>query len=462
MIETEGRRGGTVTRVDLIIYLLLTVFFIYNLASLDYSAAHWAVVFTFFLLGSFFYYRILAARESISLYRIYYIFCFIFLFYAPLQQYLAKTVFQVNNGWMLIYTDAHYLRANAVLLVFTVLFEFAYRVTRTAKASKTHFVWLPTTQLHMTLLFCSCIATGILVVTGNLFASEGYDVSNAKVGVQINNILRFFPVACFLVTKLQDRAAGCRHRWVSAIFLLEVVLVFFPFYGSVSRFLLFGVYLMIISLYFSHAKHRSLYFLLYVVGYFFIFSAFNYFKLHSLTDLSGFALSLTDFKTIDYDAYQMLMATISYVDANGCAFGCNILTALFNFIPRSIWSSKMLPSGQIVAEYYGTWFTNLSCPFVAEGYLAFGLFGVVLAALVAGFVIKKLDGFDSVGGVFRKGLFYLVSGMLIYLLRGAMLPTFSYMYALIVSLSLAFMLMRLLSVCATSTRQEAGLLPSRI
>lgn len=445
MIGFVARRDSTITRVDFTVYLLLTAFFLCNLATFDYSGAHWAVILTFFLLGAFFYFRIVTARKNISLYRVYYIFCFVFMFYAPLQQYLSHTVFQTNNGWTLTYSDADYLRANAILFAFTVLFELGYHLAK-RKAPRTKPVTaVPTVELHMTLLFCSFIAIGVLVTTGNLFGREGYDVSNAKIGSQINNILRFFPAACFVVTVLQSRNTAYKQKWVSAIFLLETILVFFPFYGSVSRFLIFGVYLTIISLFFSQAKHRSLYFLLYIIGFFFVFSSFNYFKSHSLGDLSGFALSLTNFKTMDYDAYQMLMATVSYVDANGCVFGKNILSAILNFVPRSIWSSKMLPSGQIVADYYGTWFTNVSCPVMAECYFAFGFFGILLGAPLTGFVLKKIDGFDCSESMFKKGFYFLVSGLLIYILRGAMLPTFAYTFALVLSLALACGLAKALS-----------------
>lgn len=446
------RRKNDLTKVDLIVYTLLTVFFIINLLTFDYSGAHWAVILTFFLLGAFFYFRIITARKNISLYRVYYIFCFVFMFYAPLQQYLSHTVFQTNNGWTLTYNDADYLRANAILFAFTVLFELGYHLTKQKVPRAKPVTEVPTVELHMTLLFCSFIAIGVLVATGNLFGREGYDVSNVKIGSQINNILHFFPAACFVVTVLQNRNTAHKQKWVSAIFLLETIFVFFPFYGSIPRFLIFGVYCIMISLFFSQAKHQSLYFLLYVIGFFFVFSSFNYFKSHSFGDLSGFALSLTNFKTMDYDAYQMLMATVSYVDANGCVVGKNILSAILNFVPRSIWSSKMLPSGQIVADYYGTWFTNVSCPVMAECYFAFGFFGILLGAPLTGFVLKKIDGFDRSESMFKKGFYFLVSGLLIYILRGAMLPTFAYTFALILSLTLVCVLTGVISA-RTKSRQ---------
>jgi hypothetical protein len=40
---------------------------------------------------------------------------------------------------------------------------------------------------------------------------------------------------------------------------------------------------------------------------------------------------------------------------------------------------------------YGMWFTNLSAPLIAEGYLDFGFAGVILYAAAAAFVVTLLN-----------------------------------------------------------------------
>ena len=437
MINDKTNQYSRLSKVDCIIYLLLTLFFVLNIATFDYSGAKWSVILTFFVLGAFFYVKIITAKKNITLYRVYYIFCFIFMFYAPLQQYLSGVVFQKNNGWILTYSDMDYLRANIILLIFTLLFEIGYHFSKSAKKKETapSYYTVQTMSSSLILIAISILAILVLLLSGNLFGSEGYDVSNQNVSNQINNILRFIPVSCFIVTILQRRLAPRKQIGLCILFLLEILLVFFPFYGSISRFLLFGVYLSLISLFFSKSKHKSLFFLLYVVGFFFVFSSFNYFKSHTLTDLSDFSLSLANFNFVDFDAYQMLMATISFVEVEGCSFGLNILSAVLNFIPRSIWTGKSLPSGQIVAEYYGTWFTNVSCPIMAEWIFAFGYFGVLIGALILGWLFKKIDGFDDSNSFFKKGFFVMTSGLLVYILRGALLPVMAYTFALTISLA---------------------------
>lgn len=423
--------------IDIIIYSALAIFFFLNILSFDFSGADGLVVGSFILMGLFFFYRIVSAKKNISLYRVYYIFAFIFLFYAPLQQYLSGTVFQLSNGWTLIYDNNDYLQANVLIIVFTVCFEFGYKLThyKTTVKNKTYLAQ-PTDFSMLVSMFISFAVVLFLYATGNITGRAGYDVENASISHQINNILRFFPISCFIVTILQGRKSGYINKPIFIIYLLEVVIVFFPFNGSISRFLLFGAYLAIFSLFFSKSQCKSLFFLLYVVGFFFVFSAFNYFKSNTLEDLSGFALSLVDFNFMDFDAYQILMASMNYVEHVDIMYGQNILTALLCFIPRSVWTGKLDPSGQIVAEYWGTWFTNVSCPLPAEFFLAFGYFGVIIGGFLIGFLFKKIDGFDYSNSYLKKGLFCVLSGLLVYILRGALLPVTSYSVALVISLIL--------------------------
>lgn len=82
--------------VDVIVYAVLALFFFLNILSFDYTDVNWLVIISFILLGLFFFYKIISAKKNISLYRVSYIFAFIFLFYAPLQQYISGTFRPIN------------------------------------------------------------------------------------------------------------------------------------------------------------------------------------------------------------------------------------------------------------------------------------------------------------------------------------------------------------------------------
>ena len=405
------------------------------------------IEFTFFPIGIFSLYKIFTCRKTITVSKVFYIFAFIFLFYAPLQQYLNGTVLWKTTGLKITYSANDYLFANLLLLLFFALFEISYTLIpffykkffsknaslpeKPEKQKKTLF-GLKQTHPHryskLALIGMSAIALLFLIVTGNLTSTS--KLAESSLGSQIIKIVRFFPVACFLITYFQSKAQGKAFDKTLLIYATEILIIYFPFYGSISRFFLFGVYLSIISAFLSDTKIKSWYFAMFVVGFFFVFSAFNFFKSHGLADLAEFKLDFVNFCSNDYDAYQLFMMTMKYCKDVGTCGGMNLLTALLSFVPRSIWAAKLLPSGEIVSGYYGTWFTNLSCPWFAEWYFAFGVLGIILGGFISGFLLKWLDGLYESKNWLAQTVFCSLTGFIIFIVRGALLPTLSYFLAI--------------------------------
>ncbi|WP_211749713.1 oligosaccharide repeat unit polymerase, partial [Paenibacillus sp. Marseille-Q4541] len=93
----------------------------------------------------------------------------------------------------------------------------------------------------------------------------------------------------------------------------------------------------------------------------------------------------------DYDAFQMLMNTIKFVDTYGLTYGMQFLGAIFFFVPRSIWPDKPLSSAQLVGEGLGYRFTNLSEPLWAEAYLNMGVIGIIVGFFLYGLMTSYLQ-----------------------------------------------------------------------
>ena len=342
---TRVKKGGKL--IDLIVYLIIAFFFAINLLSFDYRGSDFSVVLTFYMIGIFSFYKIVTARKNITLQRVFYIFMFIFMFFAPLQQYLSGTILWKSSGLVLKYTDDDYLKANCALLLFIFLFEVTYKFSKRNKRKNQKIYSYTVRSNDSSMFFLSIISLLcclFLLITGNIEGREGLDFENANISSQILNIIRFFPVACFFISICQ-RQKNERMFSINILFyMIEILIIYFPFNGSLSRFLLFGVYLSLMSLFFSHAETKSMYFLLFVVGFFFVFSAFNFFKTNGLENIRDFSFGLVDFNHVDYDAYQMFMATMHYVEDMDVCYGKNILTAIFCLIPRSIWQGKLYPT----------------------------------------------------------------------------------------------------------------------
>jgi hypothetical protein len=113
----------------------------------------------------------------------------------------------------------------------------------------------------------------------------------------------------------------------------------------------------------------------------------------SLTQMSE---QLADhYFSINYDSWANIYTAVEIVKVHGMQWGHQLLGSLLFFVPSAVWSSKPLATGIFLADYlianYSMWFTNLSAPLVAEGYLDFGPFGVVLYAAVAAFAVTRLN-----------------------------------------------------------------------
>ena len=433
--------------IDTIIYSLIGIFFVWNLFRLDYSSSNLWVVLSFFTVGGFSFYQIVSSEKNISLKRIFYIFFFIFMFFAPLQQYLSGTVLWKSTGAKLSYSHQEYLYANILLLLFLAFFEYSYVCFLGQAQKNRRFSRMVTNKeqsgYRLTVEFSnviSIISLFVLFLTGNIWGRNGISsISFKNLSDQIVRILRYIPISCLIFSVWLWQEKRIMFKKSIVFFVIEGIIIYFPFYGSVSRFLLFGTYLSIFTLFAYNLKDKSVYFLMFVVGFFVVFSAFNFFKTHSLVDWYKFSLEIVNFKTVDYDAYQIFMATIKYAQQEGYCYGKNIITAIGCMIPRSVWVSKMLPSGEIVLKHFDSWFTNVSCPWFAELYFAFGSIGLILGAVATGMAFKKLDGFYEDGGFFKRGFFCILTGLLIYILRGALLPAISYTVALTLSLVLVWL-----------------------
>ena len=136
------------------------------------------------------------------------------------------------------------------------------------------------------------------------------------------------------------------------------------------------------------------------------------------------------FESLHYDAFSNIMATIEYVRAYGLTWGYQFLGVCFFFIPRSIWTTKPISSGELIGDYLAETtprtFTNLSNAIVSEGYINLGFLGVIfMAILLAYFVVKFMRWYRS-GDYLKEFIAFYFAIHLIFILRGDLTNGFSY------------------------------------
>ncbi|MDP9027476.1 MAG: hypothetical protein M3N46_07945, partial [Actinomycetota bacterium] len=93
----------------------------------------------------------------------------------------------------------------------------------------------------------------------------------------------------------------------------------------------------------------------------------------------------------DYDSFGQVSNAIRVVSEGGLTWGRQFLGVLLFFVPRTIWSSKPTDTGILLAERRGYSFSNLSAPLWAEGYINFGVVGVVVLFFFVGLLVQRLD-----------------------------------------------------------------------
>jgi oligosaccharide repeat unit polymerase len=149
--------------------------------------------------------------------------------------------------------------------------------------------------------------------------------------------------------------------------------------------------------------------------------------------ISDFRLSglKTAYTSPYFDAYEMGVHTFQYVEQKGITWGRQLLGPLLFWIPRVLWEGKPVGSGGVVSGYLSYPETNLSCPLPFEGYINFGVIGLILFAYLTGVLFSSFDEYhwkvyttDSSDIISAYYPFLL--GFSFFAMRGDLMSSFSY------------------------------------
>lgn len=426
-----------INKKDLGWFLITFLIFFMTFAFQIDPSKNFAVYLTFFAIGLLSLIVLCFFDKFISLVKIFFSFIFIFFYCAPLSQYNFGIEF-----WKLSQIeDKDYLYANFIILISIICFLIGYLVKRDKNDNGCH-VFPKISSLGKILFIAIDIA--ILIYFYSIGGLITFDSSTSDSIISIiRKVLRFFPVGT-LILLLQNRFNNKKkNNFTIFLNVLIVCILFFPFAGSISRFFLFGTYLIIASLFVDKVKTKAFLPFLLLIGFMFIFPVFNFFKNNTIHNLAEMNFVSDAFNTVDFDAYQMLIYTIKCTNQAGILYGSNLLTSFLFFIPRSVWHGKLWHTGVIVSRYFNGFFENVSCPYVAEFYIAFGPLGVIVLSVILGIILKIFDNWYKESNYIKKGFSCIILGMLLYTLRGAFLPAFSFLGALLLSYSLAIIFMKI-------------------
>lgn len=230
------------------------------------------------------------------------------------------------------------------------------------------------------------------------------------------------------------------------IVLFAELLLACPLSG-ISRNAVAAIYLPVLLIMIPWLREKYNFVILYVIGLFVIFPFLNIFRFFEggtqlLPDLATeeydvFNEGVNQFSDLNFDAFSMLMRVITN---NVITNGRQLLGVLLFFVPRTVWPTKPVGSGNYVANITDLPFENISCPYIAEGYINFGVLGVILfvviIALFASHTDVKYWKHHQDGNVIdlRLPRYLILISFFLFILRGDLMSSFAYMCGFIFSL----------------------------
>jgi hypothetical protein len=384
-----------------------------------------------------------------------FIFDWLFLDFAPKIQLLYEPQQLVNTSSVSVGTVATTNLVCAIfILTFTAVYYFmSVRLPRSAPA-------VPAEDKPMRPIQSGAIGIAVLacVMVVGLAAPYAYhhaaDPATATTpgALVLSRVLLFLPAATLLIVLNETVRSGRRLKFsrvcVIGLLLLLVLIDENPY--TEKRNALGPIYMGFLLICFQRwfaVGGRRLWLLL--SGMAIVFPVISLFTVHDKTQ-SFSDISMADllaelqahYLSVNYDSWANVYTSIEIVRTHALQWGHQVLGSLLFFVPSALWTTKPLATGIFLANYlisnYSMWFTNLSAPLVAEGYLDFGYLGVIgYAALLAASLVRlnkfaaRMDSWSA----FPIGVYYAVFLMII--LRGSLMIALAFTVAAYVSFRLA-------------------------
>ncbi|HET6557960.1 MAG TPA: O-antigen polysaccharide polymerase Wzy [Prolixibacteraceae bacterium] len=367
------------------------------------------------------------------------IFILLFFIVAPVIQissYIEGSK-MVNN---LPYNSTTAFLANLQISLFIIIFFLSYFYIKTKP--KTIVPADYSGKLNITLLI-STVLIGIIFakfIINNLFKID--DNSESIIASLIlRKSLFMIPVAAFSIYLYR------KNKVTLILMLIVLIILFLKNPISERRNAIGPFYLALTFFYFKFLYKTNFTSFIYIFIIFFFFFPLSGLLTNSyspvlerIDNLSNyFSMGLGNnyfknyFTTLHYDAWSNICATIEYVHHKDLTMGYQLLGSLLFFIPRFMWPSKPIGSGHFIAEEflmpnYSLWLSNISCPIISEGYLNFGVIGIVLFAFLLAVFVKNINSWLNSEDVLFKIFGIYASFWLFYLMRGDLMSSWAYLF----------------------------------
>lgn len=390
-------------------------------------------------------------KHTFSFDLMFWIFSLFFFGYAPLLQYYSN-----SYAWNLHPTNNEILIINVYIFIWYIFYSIGKKINLSQKKiiKKTILIKKYISHKNMLnfLLLISILITFYYLIFEGI---SGIVVRSTSINNELNSMMSLLVTHVFhnwvlftLVFFILEAKRKGRITYQTVLISICFIISCFP--TGLARNMMASFYAGLLIITFDGTKKNYKFTFLIFLGLVLVFPAINIFR--NIHTLSGDNLINLIVKSIqntylagDYDAHQMFISTQQYVKIFGYSYGYQLIGALLFFIPRTLWNLKPYGSGKTIFESLSQyWFTNVSCPLVAEGYINFGIVGVIIFALIIGIIVNNIDKkyWNKKNGKLQI-IYPFIMFQFFFLLRGDMMSGFAYLIAQYAIGSLIYFLMTL-------------------
>ena len=426
--------------------------------SFDTTPIIWSSFFVnFLLITSIAYYHLNIEKAFSPFLTSFIIFNYLFFFLAPVFQISAMNDLNFRFPNDFAFNTSSVVFANLLILIFNIVFIFSYLYFKDKKlgknkeqAKEVNFKY--NTPLAILVLLAVCVAIAVFNYDYLLkdISESVYIIKDESTSLLLlkKKFLFFTPLGGIVLTlkhlQMTDKINSNTFFVVLSLVIFIVLLFFFKNIFTEKRNTLGPIYIALIYLFFpkllnSNAKFFLFMFLSMVIIFplsstlthidasleqIFVKPSLIYESFLRFGTISG------AFESLHYDAFSNIMATVEYVKLYGLSWGYQLLGVCLFFVPRSLWTTKPLSTGELIGNHlFDTTprnFTNLSNSVVSEGFINFGFIGIVVLAIVLAYFIVKFIIWHRSEDCLKQFIAFYFAVHLMFLLRGDLTNGFSY------------------------------------
>ncbi|UKM65592.1 O-antigen polysaccharide polymerase Wzy [Flavobacteriaceae bacterium GSB9] len=385
----------------------------------------------------------------------YIVFVFLFFIVAPIIQIGAIESMGSTFPNNYPYNVNEVIFSNFLILIFNLIFFISYLFYK--KRKEQNFVQKPQTNtfsrpLVMLVLFMVCFVIWAInysyiidEISKSIYSKEAESISILLIRKKVLFLIPLGAIA-LIFRYLKKNRKITTNTFISYLMLIILLsfLLFFKNPLTEKRNALGPIYITLIYLFYPKLINTNSKFFLFsfvsMIIFFPLVSALTHVDANLseiiqrpniiVEDFTNHGGIVNAFSTLHYDAFPNIVATVSYVGKEGLSLGYQLLSGLLFFIPRSLWSTKPLSTGEFIGNFlmenHEFTYNNLSNPLVSEGYVNFGILGVVLMSILLSYVVAIFISWLKSNDTLKEVIAFYFSVHLIFLLRGDFANGFAY------------------------------------